>query len=99
MAIIKSALARIKSDPIACLGGAAQVNQCFALVGHRWRQCLLDPAKTMALFLLQVLHGNTAISHLPGLSGTEFADASYCDARTRLPVARGGGGGRAVVWR
>src|SRR4051794_38559909 len=104
MAIIASVLARIKSDPLACLvGGAAgsgdggdgggggdggeRVNECFAAVGHRWRDRLLDPANTIALFILQVLHGNTANSHLRLLSGVHCANGSYCDARTRLPVA------------
>src|SRR5437763_1043141 len=97
MAIIASVLARIKSDPLACLvggaagsaggGGGDRVNECFHAVGHRWRDRLLDPANTIALFILQVLHGNTAISHLRLLSGVHCANGSYCDARTRLPVA------------
>src|SRR5437588_3808049 len=87
MAIIASALLRIKSDPLACLGGAGRVNQCFAAAGHLWRERVLDPANTMALFILQVLHGNTAISHLRFLSKIGCAPASYCDARARLPVA------------
>jgi Transposase DDE domain len=87
MAIIASALARIKSDPLAFLGGAARVNQCFADVGHTWRQRLLDPANTLALFIIQVLHGNTAISHLRHLSATDCAPSSYSAARARLPLA------------
>jgi hypothetical protein len=87
MAIIASALLRIKSDPLGCLGGAGRVNQCFAAVGHVWRERVLDPAQTMRLFLLQVLHGNTAISHLRFLGKTDCAPSSYCEARARLPVA------------
>ena len=87
MAIIASALSRIKSNPLALLGGAAAVNNCFAKVGHVWRDGVLDPANTLAVFILQVLHGNTAIAHLPLLSGLDVADSSYCAARTRLPVA------------
>lgn len=87
MAIIASALLRIKSDPLACLGGAEQVNQCFAKMGHFWRQRVLDPANTMKLFILQVLHGNTAISHLRWLSKIQCAQSSYCQARSRLPTA------------
>ena len=104
MAIIASALARIKSDPLVLLGGAARVNQCFAGVGHVWRKRMLDPARTMELFIRQILHGNTAISHIPHLSGLVVADSSYCAARTRLPVAGVaavatqlcGGGGRCI---
>src|SRR5690349_12425022 len=87
MAIIASALAAIKSDPLSCLGGADRVNACFARTGHVWRDRLLDPAHTLALFVLQVLHGNTAISHLRHLSDLDVADSSYCEARARLPVA------------
>jgi hypothetical protein len=87
MAIIASTLQRIKSAPLECLGGAARVNQCFSDIGHLWRDRVLDPANTLALFVLQVLHGNTAISHLRMLSTIDCADASYCDARMRLPVA------------
>ena len=86
MAIISSVLHRIKSDPLACLGGAERVNDCFAAAGHVWRDRVLDPASTMALFMLQMVHGNTAISHLRFLSTIECAGASYCDARSRLPV-------------
>jgi len=87
MAIIAATLARIKSDPLSCLGGAERVNQCFCDVGHVWRDRLLNPANTMALFVLQVLHGNTAMTHLRLLTEIRCSEGSYCDARTRLPVA------------
>ena len=60
MAIISSTLARIKDDPLACLGGAERVNQLFAEAGHRWRKCVWDPAVTTGMFILQILHKNTA---------------------------------------
>ena len=87
MAIIASTVASIKSDPLTLLGGAERVNRCFTAVGHVWRDGLLNPANTLALFLLQVLNGNAAISHLPFLCGKKFAPASYCDARKRQPAA------------
>jgi hypothetical protein len=40
MAIIASTLARIKSDPLSCLGGKDRVNQHFARAGHCWRETL-----------------------------------------------------------
>ena len=86
MAIIASTLARIESDPLSCLGGRDRVNQHFALAGHVWRERVLDPATTLMLFILQVLHGNTAITHLRHLSGTRVAASSYCTARKRLPL-------------
>jgi hypothetical protein len=47
---------------------------------------VLTPVTTTFLFLKQILHGNTACSHLRHLSGLEFSDAAYCKARGRLPL-------------
>jgi Transposase DDE domain len=54
--------------------------------GHRWRDRDLGPVVTTHLFLQQVLHGNTAVAHLRRLSGLDFSDAAYCQARARLPL-------------
>jgi hypothetical protein len=86
MAIVAAKLARIKSDPLAILGAEEQINRHFTDAGHVWNKCLLDPATTLKLFILQVLHCNTAISHLRHLSGLDFGDSSYSDARKRLPL-------------
>jgi hypothetical protein len=86
MAIVASTLARIKSDPLAALGGKERVNKYFADAGHVWQDRKLGPATTLSLFILQVLHFNTAISHLRHLSGLMFCESSYCVARVRLPV-------------
>lgn len=85
MAIVASTLARIKSDPLACLGGADRINDFFARAGHAWRRCALDPANTLKLFVLQVLNGNAAMTELRHLAGSDVRPSSYCDARTRLP--------------
>jgi len=87
MAIVASTLARIKSDPLACLGGSERINDFFAKAGHAFRDCLLDPANTLGLFVLQVLHGNTAMTHLRHLVGFDVRASTYCEARGRLPVA------------
>ena len=55
--------------------------------GHRWRERLLSPVTTIHLFVLQVLHGNTACAHPPHLAGMAFSDSAYCQARARLPLA------------
>lgn len=55
--------------------------------GHTWRDRLLDPVRTMRLFFLQILYGNTACTHLPHLSGLSFSATAYCEARKRLPLA------------
>jgi hypothetical protein len=50
------------------------------------RQRTLSPVVTTYLFLRQILHGNTAVSHLRHISGLDFTDSAYCQARQRLPV-------------
>jgi hypothetical protein len=47
---------------------------------------LLDPVMTVYLFLLQVLHGNTACQHVVQFGGRTFSDSAYCQARKRLPL-------------
>jgi len=41
---------------------------------------------TIARFLVQMLHGDTACSHVPHLSGVRFTAAAYCQARATLPL-------------
>lgn len=80
-------LARLKREPFADLPIAAHFDQAFGNGALKWRERLLPPLVTLRLFVLQVLHGNTSIAHLRQLSGIAFAPASYCEARTRLPLA------------
>ncbi len=87
MAIIAATVARIKSDPLGALAGKPFVNRLFAQAGHVWRARVFDPATTLGLFMLQVLHGNTAITHLRHLCDLDVRPQSYCDARARLPLA------------
>ena len=51
------------------------------------RERVLGPATTVHVFLLQILHGNTACAALPRLAGISFSAAAYCEARKRLPLA------------
>ena len=51
-----------------------------------WRERLLTPVVMVRLFLLQILFANTSITHLRQLSGIDFAPASYCQARMRMPL-------------
>ena len=76
---------RIKSDVAHFLQPAVIVDLCQRLE-HTWRQRILDPATTIHLFLTQVLHGNTACSALPRLTGLIFSAAAYCKARALLPL-------------
>jgi hypothetical protein len=48
---------------------------------------MLDPVTTIHLFVLQMLHGNTACSHVPRLGGIACSGEAYCQARSRLPLA------------
>jgi hypothetical protein len=50
-----------------------------------WRDRGFTPVTTIQVFLWQMLHGHTANSHLPHLSGFRYSAAAYCQARDRLP--------------
>jgi hypothetical protein len=51
-----------------------------------WRDRLLTPVTTMQLFVLQILHDNTAYSHLPYVSVLRFTTDAYGQTCARLPV-------------
>jgi hypothetical protein len=87
MAVISHVLARLRREPFADLPIGPQLDQVCRDCAHVWRERLLSPLVTLRLFALQVLHGNTSIAHLRQLSGIDFAPASYCEARQRLPLA------------
>ena len=55
--------------------------------GLKWRKRILTPARTINLFLLQILHKNTSCSHVRHLGGGDFSTMGYCKARFRLPVS------------
>jgi len=87
MAVATSfALARLRREPLADCALAACVEQLCRDHAHAWRDRLLTPVVTVRLMLLQVLHCNTAITHLRQLADFPFAAASYCEARARLPL-------------
>jgi IS4 transposase len=54
---------------------------------YRWQKRKFDPVITIHLFILQVLHGNTAILHLRHLARHAVNAAAYCRARMRIPLA------------
>jgi hypothetical protein len=86
MASISRALARIKEDLRPFLPDESIEAACRQ-AGHGWRARVLGPVQTLHLFILQVLHFNTAISGLRHLAKFAFSEGSYCDARSRLPLA------------
>ncbi len=83
---IVAAVERIKADLAHWLSPTAIEDLCHA-IGHSWRRRVLDPVTTVHLFLLQILHGNTACSHVPRLGGVACSGEAYCQARSRLPLA------------
>jgi Transposase DDE domain len=83
---ITAVLARFKTDWAAQLQPDAIKAACQEAGYTTWRDRLLTPVTTIQLFLLQILHGNTACSHLPHLSGLRFSASAYCQARTKLPL-------------
>lgn len=85
MASIAAALGAIKAELGAVLA-REHITQVCQDTGLRWRQRVLDPVTTVYVFILQVLHGNTAMTQLPRLSGITFTPAAYCQARQRLPL-------------
>jgi hypothetical protein len=86
MVSVPRAVARIKSDLGKYLPGCSVEAACRE-AGHRWRERKLGPGLTLHLFVLQVLHFNTAITHLRHLVGVPLNAAAYCQARMRLPLA------------
>jgi Transposase DDE domain len=82
---IAQALQQIKSD-VARVLSSVQILRLCAELGHHWRTRELDPVATVHGFLLQVLHGNTAASHVPHLLGKTVTAEAYGQARARLPV-------------
>jgi hypothetical protein len=84
--IISTALAKVKENGRSLLAAEQIVAVCRA-VGHRWRQREFGPVETVHLFLLQILHGNTALTHLSHLWGSFVNASAFCEARKRLPLA------------
>ena len=90
VASVTAVLSRFKTEwatqwqPEAIIGACEEAGYTF------WRDCVLTPVTTIQLFLLQILHGHTACTHLPRLSGMRFSVSAYGQARTKLPLDRFG---------
>jgi hypothetical protein len=85
MVRIAKALGRVKDDLRNLLSANTILEACRA-VEQTFRDGMLTPVNTIYVFLLQVLHGNIAISALPRLAGLEFTESAYCQARGRLKL-------------
>jgi hypothetical protein len=82
---ILTILGRLRQDLAADLSPDAITRACQE-ERYSWRDRILNPITTIYLFLLQILHGNTACSHTVHFGQWNFTDSAYCAARKRLPL-------------
>jgi len=78
-------LARLRQD-LAEILSPDVVRAACREAGYSWRERTLDPVATVSLFLLQILHGNTACQHVVHFGAWAFTASAYCKARRRLPL-------------
>lgn len=90
MVTIAKVLARVKEEYSKLLSGETILRVCQKCE-HAFRDRKLGPVRTVYLFLLQVLYGNTAISDLRHKVDFQFTESAYCQARQRLPLEIIGG--------
>src|SRR5262249_42446624 len=84
---ISTLLRALRQDLAARLGDDVLLAACRA-AGHTWcDSCLLTPAAIIHWFLLQILHGNTALTEVSLMAGRAFSASAFCQARARLPLA------------
>jgi hypothetical protein len=81
-------LQRFSGEWAALLPPEAILTGCGEIGYTGWRDRVLTPVTTVQVFLLQILHGNTACRQLTHLSGVRFSAAAYCQARATLPRRR-----------
>lgn len=85
MASIAGTVARIKDDARSLLDAELVTRACVE-AGHTWRVRTLEPVTTLALMMLQVLHGAGCRGVLR-VAGLLCSASAYCQAKRRLPVA------------
>lgn len=82
---IVTILSRLRQDLTADLSPEAIKHACLE-EKYSWRNRILNPVTTIYLFILQILHGNTACQHTVHFGRWNFTDSAYCAARKRLPL-------------
>jgi hypothetical protein len=85
MVTILPALRQVREDLVELLE-RNEVERICRELEYTWRERRLDPYTTLHHFILQVVNRNTAMTHLPHLSGERFTASAYCQARQRLPL-------------
>jgi hypothetical protein len=84
---ISTTLNTLRQDLAAGLAGDFIITAC-RVAGHTWSDsCLLTPAAIIHWFLVQIFHGNTALTHVSLLAGRAFTASAFCQARAALPLA------------
>jgi hypothetical protein len=83
---IPQIIGQFKAD-VAKAISAETIEKICGRLKYAWRDRVLDPTTTVHVFLLQILHGNTACTALSRLAGVSFTASAYCAARARLPLA------------
>jgi hypothetical protein len=84
---ISTTLHKLRQDLAAKLGHDVIYAACLA-AGYTWSSAaLLTPPAVIHWFLIQVLNGNTALTHVSLWAGRAFTASAFCQARARLPLA------------
>ena len=84
---ISYALRRLKQD-LSPYFDERDVGSLCKQLGHRWRRdALLSPFTIILWFVCQILHGNTALTHITLKARRRFTESAYCQARANLPLA------------
>ena len=86
VASVTAVLSRFTTEWATQLQPEAIIGACEEAGYTSWRDRVLTPVTTIQLFLVQILHGHTACTHLPHLSGIRFSASASCQARTKLPL-------------
>jgi hypothetical protein len=86
VASVTAVLKRLKTEWATPLQSEAILAACEEAGYSSWRDRVLTPVTTIQLCLLQILHGNTACSHLPHLAALRFSAPAYGPARAKLPL-------------
>src|SRR6516165_1195886 len=84
---ISNTLSALRQDLATQLGYDVIATASLA-VGYTWSPwALLTPPAILYWFLIQVLNGNTALTHVSLWAGRAFTASAFCQARARLPLA------------
>ena len=86
MASIGFAVEQIKKNPAQLLDRLPVREVCFQL-GVSFRDRCLDPATTVALFIKQIIDGNSSCARVRHRGDCRFSAQAYCKARQRLSLA------------